>query len=90
MFSEQAKGIVAPSYHALVRNELQFWKEAKLFLEEHSIEYMDSLQSLQTELETGFQPYRITRDGHPNEHGYRAIAGAIHSYLAPAQQQQAE
>lgn len=86
VFSQQAAGIDAPSYHALVRNELQFWKETKLFLEEHSIEYIDALQPLQEELETGFQPYRITRDGHPNEHGYRAIARAIHSYLASGQQ----
>lgn len=82
VFYEQAKGIDAPSYHVLVRNELQLWREVKLFLKEHSIEYMDSLQSLRTELETGFQPYRVTRNGHPNEHGYRAIARAIHSYLS--------
>lgn len=83
VFSRQAKEITVPSYHTLVRNELLFWEETKLFLESHSIEYMDTLQSLQAKLETGFQPYRITRNGHPNEHGYRAIAHAIHSYLNP-------
>ncbi len=86
VFSEQAKGIATPNYHALVQNELQLWKETKLFLEEHSIEYIDALQSLQTELETGYQPYQITKDGHPNQHGYRAIADAINSYLIPDEQ----
>lgn len=87
VFSEQAKEISAPSYLALLRNERQFWKEAKSFLAEHSIEYVDSLQSLRTELETGIQPYRVTSNGHPNEHGYGAIARAIHSYLDPDQRQ---
>ncbi len=86
VFSEQAKGIAAPNYQTLIRNELQLWKETKLFLEQHSIEYIDALQSLQTELETASQPYRITKDGHPNEHGYRAIAAAIDSYLTPGEQ----
>lgn len=86
VFSQQAKGITAPNYHALIQNELQLWQETKLFLEEHSIEYIDALQALQTELESGFQPYQITKDGHPNQHGYRAIAGAINSYLTPDEQ----
>jgi len=85
VFSSQANEISVPSYHTLVRNELLFWEQTKMFLESHSIEYMDSLQSLQSELETGFQPYRVTRNGHPNEHGYRAIAHAIHSYLTTDQ-----
>jgi len=88
VFSEQAKGITASSYQALVENERQFWKEVKLYLDEHSIEYMDSLQSLQAQLETNSQPYRVTGDGHPREHGYRAIAHAIHSYLALDPQQE--
>lgn len=88
VFSEQAKGVTASSYQALVENERQFWKEVKLYLDEQSIEYMDSLQSLQAQLETNSQPYRVTGDGHPREHGYRAIAHAIHSYLALGHQQE--
>jgi len=86
VFSEQAEGVTSQNYHALVRNELQFWQETKFFLEDHSILYIDALLPLQAELETGFPPYRITSDGHPNKHGYRAIAGAINSYLAPDEQ----
>ena len=81
VFSEHAKGIDTPSYHTLVRYEQQFWNEAKSFLEANSIEYLDALQPLQAELEAGAQPYQVSYDGHPNEHGQSVIAGAVYSYL---------
>lgn len=83
VYSEQAKGLDSPSYHTLVRNELQFWKETKQFLKENSIEYIDALQPLQAQLEAGPQPYKVSHNGHPNEHGYGAIARAVDSYLSP-------
>jgi hypothetical protein len=83
VFAEQAAGIDAPNYHILVRNERQFWDETISFLQQHTIEYIDALPSLRLELETGPQPYKMSHDGHPNEHGQHAIAATVHSYLGP-------
>jgi len=87
VYGKQAIGIPSANYHALVRNELQFWEETKIFLREHSIEHLDALGSLRAQLEAGPQPYKVSHDGHPNTHGHRVIARAIHSYLNAAQRQ---
>ena len=80
-FSEQAKALDSLNYLALIRNEQQFWSEAKAFFEQHAIEYIDALPALQAGLQEGDQPYHVNYDGHPNAVGHRVIAEAVRSYL---------
>ena len=80
-FSEQAKALDSLNYHTLIRNEQQFWSEAKAFFDQHAIEYIDSLPALQAALQEGDQPYHVNYDGHPNAVGHRVIAEAVRSYL---------
>jgi hypothetical protein len=86
VFSEQAKDIAAPNYHTLVQNERRFWESVKSYLETHSIEFIDAVPPLKSELEAGAQPYQISYDGHPNEHGQRTIAQAVYDYLVADKQ----
>lgn len=85
VFSKQANGVASASYHAHLRNERRLWEQTKEYLEEHSIEYVDALRPLQAQLEAGPQPYKVTRNGHPNAHGHRVIAQTVHSLLNGAQ-----
>jgi hypothetical protein len=50
-------------------------------LEQHGIAYVDALPHLQAALREGPQPYAPNRDGHPNAHGYEAIARAAQVLL---------
>jgi hypothetical protein len=81
VLSEQAKALESLNYLALIRNEQQFWSEAKAFFEQHAIEYIDALPALQAGLQEGDQPYHVNYDGHPNAVGHRVIAEAVRSYL---------
>jgi len=67
----------SPDFRALTDHETQFWEATKEFLTENGIEYVDALPVLQAQLARGIQPYHASRDGHPNEHGHRAIAELI-------------
>lgn len=71
----------AMSYRSLTENEERFWKITKDFLEQNGIEYLDSLPALREQLVTGIQPYQVSHDGHPNEHGHRAIGKLVAAYL---------
>lgn len=86
VFSEQAKNIAAPNYHTLVQNERQFWELVKSYLEMRSIEFIDAVPPLQSELEAGAQPYKVSHGGHPNEHGQHTIAKAVYDYLVVGKQ----
>ncbi len=81
VFAQQAKSLAAPDYHALIRNEQQFWRETGAFLESRGIEYVDALPALRSRLDSGPQPYEVSDDGHPNVHGHQAIAEAVQAYL---------
>jgi len=71
----------SPTYRNLTENEVVFWKIKKTFLERNGIEYVDALPALQEQLVLGVQPYQVSHNGHPNEHGHRAIANLIAAYL---------
>jgi hypothetical protein len=69
------------SYRRLTENEERFWRTTRDFLEQNGIEYLDTLPVLREQLATGIQPYHFSPDGHPNEHGHRAIAKLVATYL---------
>jgi len=71
------------SYQNLVTNENLLWNRTKAFLQEHGIDYVDSLQALRNSLSKGNQPYKISHDGHPNALGHRAIATLVQSHMKP-------
>jgi hypothetical protein len=71
----------SPTYRNLTENEVVFWKITKDSLERNSIEYVDALPALREQLAFGVQPYQVSHDGHPNEHGHAAIANLIATYL---------
>ncbi len=64
-------------YEELVRHEQRFWKDVKAYLTTKSIPFIDALPALQRQIEQSPQPYPMDANGHPNEFGYRAIAGLI-------------
>lgn len=51
------------------------------FLENNGIEYLDALPVLREQLAIGIQPYGVSHDGHPNEHGHKAIAKLVAAHL---------
>jgi hypothetical protein len=69
------------SYAALIENEELLWRQAKDYFDRYGIAYVDALPAFREELANHVQPYPITRDGHPNQYGHRAIAQAVASYL---------
>lgn len=71
----------SPTYRNLTENEVVFWKITKDFLERNGIVYIDTLSVLREQLAFGIQPYQVSSDGHPNEHGHRCIANLIAAYL---------
>jgi hypothetical protein len=78
------------SYRRLTENEECVWRRTKDFLEQNDIEYVDALPVLQEQLTTGIQPYQVSQDGHPNEHGHKAIAKLIAAHLVSPQTLQAQ
>lgn len=81
VFSRKAKNVDSGSYHKLLHNEQQFWKDTKEYFKNNDIEYIDSLKALQEKLETGPQPYMVSHNGHPNAEGQGTIAAEVKSYL---------
>ena len=84
VFGEQAKTLAEPAYRKLLDKERLFWRETRGFLDDHAIGYIDALPSLRAQLDSGPQPYKVSDDGHPNEHGHRAIARAVRQHLGNA------
>jgi hypothetical protein len=81
------------SYRSLTENEERVWRITRDFLEYNGIEYLDALPVLREQLATGIQPYKVSRDGHPNVHGHKAIAKLVAAHLEspktlPAQAEQ--
>ena len=70
-----------PAYRALIINEEQLWKRTKEFLIMHNIDFVDTLPSLQDQLNEGIQPYQVSHDGHPNEHGHQVIARLLYAKI---------
>ena len=68
-------------YNTLIDNEELFWRRTKAYLEDQGIGYIDSLPVLRGCFRSGVQPYRITKDGHPNPAGHHAIAELVLSTL---------
>ncbi len=78
------------SYRSLTENEERVWRITKDFLEHNGIEYLDSLPVLQEQLATGIQPYQVSHDGHPNEHGHKAITTLVAAHLESPKTSQAQ
>ena len=70
------------TFRRLIENEERLWATTVSFLEDLGVEYVDALPDLREALSLGNQPYPESRDGHPNQVGQRAIAGAISRQLA--------
>ncbi|HKY32867.1 MAG TPA: SGNH/GDSL hydrolase family protein [Candidatus Polarisedimenticolia bacterium] len=66
-----------PASVRLMENEELVWSTAKEHFERHGIEHLDALPALREVLGSGVQPYPVSYDGHPNEHGHRAIARMV-------------
>ena len=62
------------SYVELMENEKQFRATTVKFLTNNDIDYIDALDALRGQLKEGIQPYPVSRDGHPNSAGHKAIA----------------
>jgi lysophospholipase L1-like esterase len=69
------------NYRTVTASEERVSKTVKDFLERHHIEYLDALPVLREQLAIGIQPYQVTHDGHPNEHGHKAIAKLVADHL---------
>jgi lysophospholipase L1-like esterase len=70
------------SYRRLMENEALARRTMTEFLDANGIEYVDALPALRAQFAAGPQPYHWNHDGHPNEHGHRAIAEAVARRLA--------
>ena len=81
VFQELSKNLPSPAYHSLTDNEVTLWNITKGYLKRNGIEYIDALPALRQQLVSGVQPYQVSTDGHPNEHGHKAIATLIAAYL---------
>ena len=81
VFYQEAGQLDSASYQELIKFEQRFWQEARDFLNANSIETIDSLPALRKELSNGNQPYKVSRDGHPNAIGQAAIAAEVKRYL---------
>ncbi len=69
------------NYRTLVENEEHMWKLTKDFLKKNNIEYIDALPTLRRLLSSGIQPYKVSRDGHPNQQGHIAIARLVANHI---------
>ena len=68
-------------YKTMIDNEELFWCRTKAYLDIQGIDYIDSLPVLRDCLSSGAQPYRISKDGHPNPVGHHAIAELVLSKI---------
>ncbi|MDF0673148.1 MAG: hypothetical protein P0120_02225 [Nitrospira sp.] len=78
------------SFRRNIENEERALSITKDFLRHNGIEYLDVLPALQEQLMTGVQPYQVSHDGHPNEHGHRAIAKLLAQHLESSKTSQAK
>jgi hypothetical protein len=78
------------SFRRSTENEERVWRLTKEFLERNGIEYLDALPALREQLMAGVQPYQVSHDGHPNEHGHAAIAKLVAAHLALPKASQVE
>ena len=81
VFAEKAKDLSSDSYQSLVSNETIFWQITRQFLADQDIEYIDGLLPLRRPLDNGIQTYKVSRNGHPNPAGQKALAEAVFGYL---------
>jgi hypothetical protein len=58
------------------------WEATRMFLDSNAIGYIDALPALRSQLTSGQQPYRPSRDGHPTAAGHAAIASLVARALA--------
>ena len=71
-------------FSSLLQQEERFLRKTKAFLEQYTIEYVDTLPALRSQLpKRNQQPYKVSHDGHPNRFGYQAIAEALSSQIRP-------
>lgn len=76
-------------YRRATEYEERVMQSTKDFLVQNNIEYLDALPALREQLTTGVQPYQVSHDGHPNEHGHAAIAKLVAAHLASPKTSQA-
>jgi hypothetical protein len=69
------------SYRTLSENEERLWSMTRHYLEDHGIAHVDGLPALRQQLAAAAQPYPVSYDGHPNEHGHQAIARLVAAHL---------
>jgi len=69
------------NYERLVQQEMRFRDRLHHHLGATGIESIDALPALRAALSAGPSPYQATSDGHPNEHGHRAIARLLATRL---------
>jgi lysophospholipase L1-like esterase len=62
---------------SLVEAENEVRTRVTKFFEEMNIPWLDGRKALAAALTSGSQPYRVTKDGHPNAVGYRALAELV-------------
>lgn len=77
-------GVAPEEYRLLVEDEQTFWAEADEFFRQYGIRQIDSIPFLRQCLERGVSPYKMTRNGHPNAAGHRAIADSVLDALRKA------
>jgi lysophospholipase L1-like esterase len=83
-------GNPSESFRRNIENEERALNITKDFLVRNHIEYLEALPALQEQLMTGVQPYQVSQDGHPNEHGHRAITKLVATYLESSKISQAQ
>ena len=83
--SQQREITIPEDYKELTGNEENIFKQAKAYLQERGIRYIDALPALRECLTRGKQPYSVTPDGHPNAAGYNAIARLVDAALREKQ-----
>jgi hypothetical protein len=72
------------SYRQLIEHESRMWRITREVLDRHGIDSVEALPALREQLARGIQPYPVSHDGHPNDHGHQAIAQLVATHLAPA------
>lgn len=69
------------TYKILIENEELFWQKTKTFLQNQEIYFIDTLPALRECIHRGDQPYKASRESHPNSIGNHAIAELVYSEI---------